>query len=117
MPSQGFASAPPPHQQSRVCFPVAWLHAPAHGWTQFTKGSKKPTVSYCGSAPASPSCCGCRLKVAAVLPLARVLGGQERTALAGALPWRRSSLNGYTAVGGGRTRELFHLFDLISVDL
>ena len=53
--------------------------------------------------------------MAAVLPLARALGGQVRTTLAGPLPWRRSSVNGCTA--GGRTAELFHLFNLISVGL
>lgn len=41
MPSQGLASPSSPHQQSRVCFPAEWLHAPAHRWTQFTQESRK----------------------------------------------------------------------------
>lgn len=72
------------------------------------KTLKKNPISYIGSALASPSCCVGRLKVAAVLPLARALGSQARTALAGALSWRRSSVKGYTA--RGEEQQSFFIF-------
>ena len=116
MPSQGFAFASSPHQQSRVCFPVAQLHAPAHEQTQFTEDSKKNPnflLWLCSS-------------LTFVLCL-QVEGGCSPAPGRGTgwpgtdSPSRGTSmekiLSKWLHSWGGRTAELFHLFNLISVGL
>lgn len=74
--------------------------------------SPKKTLNFLlGLAPASPLCCVCRFKAAAVLPLAGAVGGQVRTA------WAAALLSTWLHSLGERTAKLSHVSTLIPVSL